>query len=341
VQYVRQQFLSLVGKEPDPASHFYWSDLLLRCGNDQSCSGTTRAALSDYLKNQPEPRFALTGTVTDEAGNPVSGVTLNLTGSEVLTTLTDSAGNFQFSDLPTSGVYTVLASKAHYTFDTQSLINPAHDMNVSVGAHRNRHSITGRITKADGTAAIDVKVQLLELGSVATTNSNGEYSFVDLPEGENYTIRPASEDTVFLPENATVVDLETDSRFDFASKLLPVIITLEHSQDALVLDAFNFVSQPVSVLETLGFSSDGVNRAIFFVGNLEGFNDISQLSMSADDGQQKYPLAIEFISDVPEQKFVKQVHVKLMPELKGKCAAVQLTAGGLTSKAAQLCFAND
>src|SRR6185312_3846801 len=27
VQYVRQQFLSLTGKQPEPAAHFYWSDL--------------------------------------------------------------------------------------------------------------------------------------------------------------------------------------------------------------------------------------------------------------------------------------------------------------------------
>src|SRR6185369_13795956 len=107
VQYVRQQFLLLLGRQPDPAAHFYWSDLLLQCGSNENCRDTTRADLNAFLNQQPESRFSLTGTVSDEEGKPLSGAVLYLTGSQKVTTVTDAAGHFQFSDLGTSGVYTV------------------------------------------------------------------------------------------------------------------------------------------------------------------------------------------------------------------------------------------
>lgn len=37
VQYVRQQFLSILGKQPEPSAHFYWSDLLIKCGSNDEC----------------------------------------------------------------------------------------------------------------------------------------------------------------------------------------------------------------------------------------------------------------------------------------------------------------
>jgi hypothetical protein len=342
VQYVRQQFLLLAGREPDAASHFYWSDLLLRCGDDQNCRDASRTALSDYLKNQPEARFSLTGMVTDETGNPMSGVALNLTGSQSLTTETDAGGNFQFLDLPTSGVYTVIGSKPHYAITSQTFVNPAHSLNVSLGARRNRHSITGRITMADGTTASGIKVQLLGSASFVTTNADGEYSFRDLLESENYTIGPSSEDAVFSPANMMIQDLEGDLTADFTMKLLPVIVKIEDSQNALVLDSVDFVKEPISIFKPLGFSPDGISRVVFFITSLEGFNDPSQLLMLAEDSDgEKFPLQIEFIADVPQHSWLKQINVKLRPELKGKCVNLTLSGGELTSHAAQLCVAKD
>ena len=342
VQYVRQQFLLISGREPDAASHFYWSDLLLRCGDDQNCRDASRTALNEYLKNQPEPRFSLTGMLTDEAGNPMSGVVLNLTGSQSLATETDAAGNFQFLNLPTSGIYSVSGSKLHYTINSQTFVNPPHDVNLPLEARRNRHSITGRITRADGTAASGLKVQLLGSASVATTNANGEYSFAQLPEGEDYTICPSSEDAAFSPANTIIQNLEADLTADFTMKLLPVIVKIDDSDNALVLDSVDFVKEPISVFEPLGFSSDGINRALFFVRNLEGFNDPSQLLMLAEDSAgEKFPLQIEFIADVPQHDSLKQINVKLRTELKGKCVNLTLSRGELTSHAAQLCVAKD
>jgi hypothetical protein len=340
VQYVRQQFLSILGRQPDAASHFYWSDLLLQCSTDQNCGDTTRSNLTEYLKKQPDSLFALTGTVTDEEGNPISGALLNLTGSELLSTLSDADGKFQFPGLHTSGVYTVSASKLHYTINSQTFVNPPHDLSVSVGAHLNRHSITGRITKADGSGASGVRVQLSQSSSSVVTDANGEYVFADLSEGETFTVVPALDGAMFSPANTTIADLAVDSNANFAMKLQPGLLKMEDAENALVLDSVNFVNEPISVLETLGFSRDGITRVMLFATNLQGLNDVSQFSMSAQDSNgQTYPLEVEFIGDVPEQNWLKQINVKLSPELKGKCVDLKLSVGELTSNTARLCLA--
>jgi hypothetical protein len=82
VQYVRQQFLSILGRQPDPAAHFYWSDLLIRCGGNSDCLNQQRAALTEYLESGPQPQFSISGNVLDENGNPLPAATITLTGSQ-------------------------------------------------------------------------------------------------------------------------------------------------------------------------------------------------------------------------------------------------------------------
>src|SRR5688500_20371586 len=73
VQYVRQRFVSVLGRQPEPAAHFYWSDLLIRCGTDNACLTEQRNALSDYLESDPQQNFSISGNIEDEVGNPLSG----------------------------------------------------------------------------------------------------------------------------------------------------------------------------------------------------------------------------------------------------------------------------
>ena len=42
VQYVRQQYLDVLGHEPDAAGHDYWSNLLLDCGANATCLAAKR-----------------------------------------------------------------------------------------------------------------------------------------------------------------------------------------------------------------------------------------------------------------------------------------------------------
>src|SRR4029453_9405815 len=56
-------------------------------------------------------------------GQPMNGVTINLSGSTTATTVSDSAGDYSFT-LNAGGNYTVTAVRNHYTFNpTNGSIN--------------------------------------------------------------------------------------------------------------------------------------------------------------------------------------------------------------------------
>lgn len=221
VQYVRAQFMTMVGRQPDPAAHFYWSDLLIKCGNDNECLNEKRSALSEYLSNDPHENIALAGTVTDDNGDPLSGVAISLTGSQALNVMTDGQGKFKFSGLPSSGIYNVALNKRHYTFAgaNQTFAHPAADLSIAFDARVNRHSIQGRIVREDGQGVSGVTVQLAESPTTtAATDSDGFYSFPDLVAGKNYTVVPSLDDFVFTPVNKTFEDLSADLVVNFAGK---------------------------------------------------------------------------------------------------------------------------
>lgn len=227
VQYVRQRFLSALGRQPDPAAHFYWSDILIMCGQDSNCLNEKRSALTAYLNTDPQPNFSITGTVLDENGEPTGGVNVNLSGSQSVATITDEQGGFQFSNLPTIGTYTLAVSKQHYAFipSSQTITRPAANVAVSFNARLNRHSISGQITRGNGTAIGGVTVRL-DQSTVdpVTTDSNGSYSFSEVPAGQNYTVVPSLTDFAFSPSSITFNDLSADKTAHFGGVLTHVSI---------------------------------------------------------------------------------------------------------------------
>ena len=335
VQYVRQQYLSLLGRQPDPAAHFYWSDLLIRCEGNQECLDAQHAKLREYLKDAPQADFSFAGTVFDEAGNPLSGAQLKLTGSQFAATVTDEEGKFQFSNLPTSGIYTVTANKRHYTFpiSSQTFERPARDVNVIMHARLNRHSIGGRVAKADGAGVAGVTMQLGESGmETVTTDANGSYTFTDLPAGDNYVVIPLSEDYVFAPGSIVLEDLSGDRTITFSGKIRPQLLSIQNSENALVLGSVNFALGPLSIFDYLGFGDDGLNRAMIFATNLETVSDIKQISVEAEDAQgNTYPLEVEFMANLPGLNWLKQINVRLAPELNGKCVQLKISAADIES----------
>jgi len=221
VQYVRRQFISALGRQPDPAAHFYWSDKLIRCGENSACLNQQRSAQNEYLAAHPQADFSLAGVVRDENGDPVSGAAISLTGSQSVSTLTDSQGNFRFSSLPTSGSYTVAVSKLHYTFTTsnQTFLHPAGNVTAEFFGTLNRHTISGRITKSDGTGIGGVVMTLEELPATrVTTDATGNYAFPELAAGGNYTVVPESTDLIFTPASHTFQDLSVNQVAGFVAR---------------------------------------------------------------------------------------------------------------------------
>jgi hypothetical protein len=313
VQVVRKRFLDLLGKAPDPAAHFYWSDLLIRCGEDNQCLDQVRSNLSQYLSSDPQPTFTLAGTLRDENGEPLSDAMVQLSGSHTESLQSDSEGNFRFSRLPTSGSYTVAVSKTHFNFapSTKTLLNPTGDQNLVFNGSWVRHTIRGRIVTEAGQGLPGVTVSVGQQISTVTTDEDGNYSFPDLLEGNDYSVVPTLADFAFTPTSKNFDDLSADQTANFIGKPLPQILTVEGTDVALALEAVTFMVQPFSLQSYLGFGFDGMTRVMVFATNLEA-NDVSQVSAAVEDGSgNTYPVPIEYIGSVPGQGWLKQLNLKL------------------------------
>ncbi|HEV7889807.1 MAG TPA: carboxypeptidase regulatory-like domain-containing protein [Pyrinomonadaceae bacterium] len=219
VQYVRGRFTSALGRAPDAAAHFYWSDKILRCGADAACVATGRASLDAYLAKSPSANFSITGKVTNDNNNaPVAGASVVLTGSQTAATTTDASGLYHFSNLPTSGVYTVTVSAASVTFASPSrtFTTPAGDITADFAGVLKRFVVSGRVTDDTGAALAGATLKLTGSQAATTTSdAQGNYSFTGVGAGGNYTVTPSKTDYVFAPVASGLTNLSADSRADF------------------------------------------------------------------------------------------------------------------------------
>ena len=319
--------------------------MLIRCGTDNACLNEQRDALSDYLESDPQQNFSISGNVEDEVGNPLSGATITLSGSQSAAGLTDALGNFRITNLPTTGHYTITVSKRHYMFTNAShtVVRPSRDVTgVDFSATLNRHTIFGRLTKPNGAGIPGVPVHLVQLSiSTVTTDKDGNYSFTNLPAGQNYTIAPVAHGfLVVAPVNQVVNDLAEDVRINFTGRLRPEIVTVQNTDVALVVDSVSFVGQPFSIFHPIEFAGDGMARVVIFAKNLEDVKDPSQTILTAEDPNHLvYPLPVEFVGDIPGQIWLKQLNIRLLPSIGHKCFKLRLYVDNLQSDPARVCFA--
>ena len=216
---MRQKYLEQLDREPDAAGHHYWSDLLLDCGASQTCVTARRLDLTGYLNTEPTSFFAITGRVLKQNNSGLPGVTVNLTGSQAVSTQTDAQGNYRFEGLPTSGIYTVTPVRVNYNFAAPSWTSttPPGDQQVNFNAILNNYSISGRVLVGGSQALSGVTVTLTGTQTATTTtNSNGSYSFTVPGEG-NYTVAAAKTHYTFAPPNRNFANLSGNQSADFAA----------------------------------------------------------------------------------------------------------------------------
>jgi hypothetical protein len=215
VQYVRRQFVDVLGRDPDPAAHFYWSDLLLHCFDDSVCQDNTRQALNDYLSKSPSPTFTISGRITNTNNAPVAGIRVTLSGSQPVATNTDSNGNYLFANLPTSGRYVVEPKSDDYDFGSVTFITPNGDQTANFTVQPKTYLVTGTV-RSGGNPMPGVVVALSGSKVGATvTDLSGQYSF-QLLKGGNYVLTPAKENNSFSPGWFSINSLNADAQVDFS-----------------------------------------------------------------------------------------------------------------------------
>lgn len=274
VQYVRQQYNLALGREPDPAGHYYWSDLLLRCEDDQQCAAGVRANLVNYLGQLPAPLFSITGRITDENGQATPDVAVKLSGSQAVTTLTNADGRYHFSGLPTSGNYTVAVSKPHHTFNTpsQNFINPGGDQTADFTAILNKYTVSGRVRNMVNTtnmAGVTITLSGSQTGTTVTDN-DGNFSF-NLPALGSYTFTPSLKYYTFTLPSLTFNNLTANQTANFGGKLGNFTISGD-------------------VLKTDGTPLSGVSLTL--AGRIATTDALGHYSFSALAAGQNYTLAL-------------------------------------------------
>lgn len=156
----------------------------------------------------------ISGRVTTNGSNGLSGVTISAGGNR--TTTTGNDGRYTLSNL-SAGTYTVSAAKAGYTFapGSRSVTIPPNATNIDfVGT--GTYEIAGRIT--DGNNAGLSGVTISAGARQTTTNSNGNYRLTGLEPG-SFIVTPSKSGHAMCPRSRPVTVPPNQMNQDFSASL--------------------------------------------------------------------------------------------------------------------------
>ena len=186
-------------------------------GTRQICATTTTTGLGAFaLTEQVDNGLPMiNGLVIDSDGNPMSDVTMNLTGDESQVTQTDSDGLFHFVNLTMNGNYNAQPNQIGYVFEESSkdFLDITGEETVVFTGTESTVTISGQVTDENGAGMAGVSLALGGSGTDQTfTDVNGNYSLLNVPAGGTYYISPATEDElVFAPAEAILENLISDA----------------------------------------------------------------------------------------------------------------------------------
>ena len=161
--------------------------------------------------------FDIRGIAKDASGAPMSGVTISVNGSAILTTLAD--GKFELNNRTGGQSYTIKPTKNGFTF------NPVQEV-VALGADRldlvftgtpltfNVGGIVARSDNSTPVGGLTVNLRNSVGGAIiatTTTGGDGTYSFNALAAGANYYVSLAPQaGFTFTPDGRTINNLQAD-----------------------------------------------------------------------------------------------------------------------------------
>lgn len=153
------------------------------------------------------------GIIVDGNGNGLPLISVNLTGSQTATVLTEIddspyryAGRYSFNSVPRGGSYTVTPTSPNHRFTPASVTftNVQADKIANFSAVPT-YLISGRVADGGGAAIAGAMVALGGSGAgTQTTDSNGNYSFTGLSAGGIYTLTATKSNYFFNPASRNI-----------------------------------------------------------------------------------------------------------------------------------------
>ena len=172
--------------------------------------------------------LSISGKVTLN-GKAMAGVTIS---DGLTSTTTNSLGNYILSKIPynNSNITTLTASRANYvftpaTFDISNLTGNLTGKNFAAAIIT--YSISGNVSKADGTGGLDgVKIDFCSTYSTTTANG-GAYTLTNVPIGRTCTLTAFLPGYSMTPVSRTISHLASNvTGQDFSAAVVPVTFSI-------------------------------------------------------------------------------------------------------------------
>lgn len=186
-------------------------------------------------------------------------------------------------------------------------------------------------------------------GFLALLGPDGRTVFVDDDGGAFGNARiPASDGWLKLGLSGTyVIEVTSFSPSPAGAYLLtlstpspPILLTEADSVSAIGLSSVTSLRGPFALTDPFNLSSDHATRVVLFATNLDLLPGETNSAVTAvgEDGQMNvYPLTVESVRKVPGFDWVRQIVIKLPPNLPaGQDLLVSITAQTQTSNKARL-----
>jgi len=199
------------------------------------------------------PLYGISGQILNEAGSPVTGVTVRLIGSQTSTVTTDANGRYSFAGLRADGNYTVTPSRNFYIFNPPSRVYNTLTGNQTadfVGAIA-KYSISGRLLDNFGAGVSGIRVDLEGTNISVVTDANGIYSFTNISAGRDYQVKPVSAAYNFLPNVQFIYSLDRN----YSNILFTANLSTVYSISGFVLDTSGNALSNATV--TIGGATSG------------------------------------------------------------------------------------
>jgi hypothetical protein len=157
--------------------------------------------------------LSISGTITDCQSQPVAGVTVTLGGAASGTATTDASGNYSFAGLTGCRTYTITPSMTGMNFIPASLsvsLTTTSSTGNNFTGVPNNLTISGRVTKCDGSALSGVTISLSPNAGNApvTTDASGGYVITGISascSSTTYTVTATLSGYTFYPTSQPVV----------------------------------------------------------------------------------------------------------------------------------------
>lgn len=193
------------------------------------------------------------GRVTDQNLNGVAQVEMKLfsNGALLFTEYTSAFGYYAFPEAPYGGAYTVTPAKSGYSFDPpqrvfENLTNHADANFIAIPAATPTptptpgpsYTISGRVTNNSGQGVAGVAVNLDGAQRRAQqTDSQGRYSFTNVPLGGPYTITASYSGAALQPEGYAFQTLRENRTADFSTLTAAHVSAASYLGDELAVES--------------------------------------------------------------------------------------------------------